>query len=341
MVAQYYKSFDNLLGELQLAFILFLFLLSYPALAHWKQLMYIISSSQRILTTNPAFTTSFTRILYEQLSFAPEDFFENELSKDNFLRPICSSLFASLQGPPKSNDNNNNSESNHRHPDIIEHKNRLFQFVRKRFGLFDSNNNAFGMYPQADDGDWTESAGENAAILRRAILGEGVDEFNLVEEDMPVLVLDPNGTRRRGSTLGTAALSDDMMVEERATEGSSAEIVSKEETIGDGAVAAAEGKDKSKMIARYIRYQEEKYSWRYPMLHASRQRWSEAEVAAASASSSPLWEDYEMTAMRLLDETEVTGAVGGPDEDSVTRKKLREEAIMFIEYEVSRGTHSG
>ncbi len=113
----------------QLSFVLFLLLYSYPALEQWKALVSLISESERVLLHGPSSSTNssrapqagsktnmnnrpgsnrgdasqmkegnfgalFIRTFYEQLNYVPEDFFENELSKDSFLKPVVSSLFS-------------------------------------------------------------------------------------------------------------------------------------------------------------------------------------------------------------------------------------------------------
>ena len=122
---EYGCSWENILGEMQLSFLLFLLIFCHDALEHWKKLVDTICRSERALLSKPDFTSAFMRILYEQLNFAPADFFANELSKDNFLRPAISCLFENLRQPkgalPIS---------------VLEHRKRLLNFFRKKFNLF-------------------------------------------------------------------------------------------------------------------------------------------------------------------------------------------------------------
>lgn len=123
IIEKYYSGVsEDLLGELQLSFILFICLYSHPSLEQWKALIQLICTSERYLKQNPVFTNGFIRVLYEQLNFAPTDFFEDELSKDNFLRPCLSDLFSAL------NDVTNDSP-------IYEHKKRFVHFVGNRFNI--------------------------------------------------------------------------------------------------------------------------------------------------------------------------------------------------------------
>ncbi|CAM9524789.1 unnamed protein product, partial [Ectocarpus fasciculatus] len=124
--AHYNGSLEALLGELQLSFVLFMMIYSYPALEHWKRLVYILCQCEGMMMTKPSFYSKFLRILYEQLGYSPEDFFHTELSHENFLRPAMTSLFQLLNtaGLPST---------------LEEHRRRLLMFMRKKFNLFDEN----------------------------------------------------------------------------------------------------------------------------------------------------------------------------------------------------------
>jgi A1 cistron-splicing factor AAR2 len=148
-------SWENILGEMQLSFILFLLIFCHDALEHWKRLVDTICRSEVALIDKPEFAIAFMRILYEQLNFSPQDFFANELSKDNFLRPAISSLFEILN-QPKGVINSS----------VREHKKRLLNFFRKKFNIFlDSENE--------------DDSFKNTSIS---------DNYNLVDEDKPVVV---------------------------------------------------------------------------------------------------------------------------------------------------------
>jgi len=128
LVTQLFEgSWDDLLGELQLSFIIFIFLFSHPALEHWKLLVNTICLSEGVLVNQPLFASIFIKTLYAQLNFCPDDFFDNELSKENFLRPSLSALFSALNSEGVS-------------ADVNAHKRRLFTFVKKKFSLYGSEN---------------------------------------------------------------------------------------------------------------------------------------------------------------------------------------------------------
>lgn len=89
----YEGRWEELLGELQLAFILFLNLYSFPALNQWKKFVDLLCRAENAVAQRPELFVAFIRILHTQLNAVPHDFFENELSKHNFLAPALSSLF--------------------------------------------------------------------------------------------------------------------------------------------------------------------------------------------------------------------------------------------------------
>ncbi len=101
-IQEYYQgNLYALLGELQLSFVLFIFLYSFSALQQWQHLVYLICNSECVLLgkpvgsglplqegipaecskqTNIVLATLFMRVLYEQLTYLPDDFFVSELT---------------------------------------------------------------------------------------------------------------------------------------------------------------------------------------------------------------------------------------------------------------------
>jgi A1 cistron-splicing factor AAR2 len=167
-------SYEELLGELQLSFVLFMMIYSYPALEHWKRLINILCQCEDTMLAKPAFYAVFLRVLYEQLGYSPDDFFHTELSHENFLRPTMTSLFQML-----------NAEG--LHPTLEEHRKRLLTFMRKKFNLFEEN--AGEEYLKDADVPMKNLQGASSSFAPSA------DElYNLVGEDRPVVVcLDANG----------------------------------------------------------------------------------------------------------------------------------------------------
>lgn len=131
LLTHHYKTWENLLAELQISFLLFMLIFSYPSLEHWKSLVNLISSSERVLLQHPQFTCGFLRAFYEQLHYSPDDFFETEISSNNFLRPILSSLFDNLGGALDEH--------------VREHRNRLLIFTQKKFNIYQEDSRVSGM----------------------------------------------------------------------------------------------------------------------------------------------------------------------------------------------------
>lgn len=145
-------SWSELLGEMQLAFVLFLLVFSHPALVYWKAAVHLVCCSEKLVRQQPSVVASFIKSFHAQLNFSPEDFFEIELSRENFLRPSLSALFATLSGDDV--------------PDPLpEYSRRLLKFVRKKFDLYHPDGKAAGQQNRC-----------------------GAEAFNLVDEDMPVVV---------------------------------------------------------------------------------------------------------------------------------------------------------
>lgn len=84
--------------------------------------VHVISMSERFLLSKVEFTCSFFRILYEQLNFSPTDFFETELSRDNFLKPVLTNLLSSTDI--------DNGDAR-----LMENRKRFLNFIRKKFSI--------------------------------------------------------------------------------------------------------------------------------------------------------------------------------------------------------------
>eukprot|EP00953_Heterococcus_sp_UTEX-ZZ885_P030313 16021-Heterococcus_DN1.PRE.5 len=86
-------SWKELLGELQLAFVLFLLLSSLSAFKQWQQLTAALCRCETVAESDAGFYKSYIRVLHAQLKLVPEDFFATELSKENFLVSSLSAMF--------------------------------------------------------------------------------------------------------------------------------------------------------------------------------------------------------------------------------------------------------
>ena len=83
----------GLLGEFQLAFVLLMALSSMEALEQWKRLTHVVCScAETAVFAHPELYSNFIDALDAQLGRAGEDFFVDDYSEDNFLRPCLVSL---------------------------------------------------------------------------------------------------------------------------------------------------------------------------------------------------------------------------------------------------------
>lgn len=110
-----------LVGELQLAFLLFLQLSSLAALEQWKALVHLLCCCDAAMLRRPALFASFLRALEAQLRLAPSDLFVDALSAENFLRASLASLAGATEGAPLA-------------PPLASQLERFWQFVGERFG---------------------------------------------------------------------------------------------------------------------------------------------------------------------------------------------------------------
>lgn len=90
VVSQYFdSSWEELLAEMQLSFMLFMLIFSYPALQQWKALVNLICRSERVLVAQPNFTSCFIRLFYEQLQYSPG------INMQNYaISQFCFSLYS-------------------------------------------------------------------------------------------------------------------------------------------------------------------------------------------------------------------------------------------------------
>ncbi|OQR99103.1 hypothetical protein ACHHYP_07497 [Achlya hypogyna] len=92
----YGNDWKELLGELQLAFVLFLFISSLDALQQWKQLVWLLCSSEAAVATKPELFTSFLALMHAHLDQVGAEFFQDEVAEHNFLQASLASLFEIL-----------------------------------------------------------------------------------------------------------------------------------------------------------------------------------------------------------------------------------------------------
>ena len=112
-----------LLGELALAFALFLTVSSGAALRQWKLLLHNLCRCEAAIGARPSLYADAIALLRAQLELAPPDFFVDELSADNFLRASLVALAGATSDA---------SGVDARVRGALE---LLWRFVRERFGL--------------------------------------------------------------------------------------------------------------------------------------------------------------------------------------------------------------
>ncbi|TYZ60004.1 hypothetical protein PybrP1_002195 [[Pythium] brassicae (nom. inval.)] len=113
---------EELVGEFQLAFVVFLQLSSLAALEQWKQFVSLLSACDRALHTQLPLFRAFLKTFQTQLAQVPEDFFEDASTGDNFLRPCFESLFELLGDADAP-------------PQLERHARQLRELVQTRFRL--------------------------------------------------------------------------------------------------------------------------------------------------------------------------------------------------------------
>ncbi|KAG9416347.1 a1-alpha2 repression [Aphanomyces cochlioides] len=136
LLETYYKNdWKALLGELQLAFVLFLLISSYDALNQWKQFVWLLCSCENAVITRPELFSSFLQVIHVHLEQVGPDFFEDEVANENFIKASLASLFEILHDDTLD-------------PKLLQRATKLKIFLKDRFHLeFD----VMGTYTFGDD----------------------------------------------------------------------------------------------------------------------------------------------------------------------------------------------
>ena len=87
------KTSDQLLGELQMAFLCFLVGEVYSAFEYWKKLVNVICSADRYLVRDSEFILDFIEDLYFQMREVPADCFADIVSQNSFLTQLNSAQY--------------------------------------------------------------------------------------------------------------------------------------------------------------------------------------------------------------------------------------------------------
>ncbi|XP_049770617.1 protein AAR2 homolog [Schistocerca cancellata] len=94
---QQMDSPDELLGELQFCFVLFLVGHSLDAFEHWKRLVRLLCSCVDALGSKPQFFVDFISVLETQVTEIPEEFLADIVANKNFVYVSLRELFRNLQ----------------------------------------------------------------------------------------------------------------------------------------------------------------------------------------------------------------------------------------------------
>lgn len=114
-------EWKELLGELEMSFVIFVLGQNYDGFEHWKSLLMLLSACERGMEQHEILFAEFIRTLFTHLQQAPEDFFQDNLSAGNFLTRALGDLLETA-GESKSKL-------------IRTRASHLAALVQKRFGV--------------------------------------------------------------------------------------------------------------------------------------------------------------------------------------------------------------
>jgi len=128
-----FKSYKGnecvLLGEFQFSFITFFLAEIYESFQHWRDLCLLILNCQDVVSKNTNFFCTFIEVLYNQLRQFPKDFFEDEISSNNFFRKALENFISYI----RDNENNNIFPENSKIKKIMSY---FEKFLNELFGFF-------------------------------------------------------------------------------------------------------------------------------------------------------------------------------------------------------------
>jgi len=97
LARDYGGSTNDLLGELQLAFVVFLFGRVFDGFEQWKRLTHLLCcSAVTAAARHPKLYADFITVLFFQTREIPEDFFLDIVTRENFLTSTLCSLFVNV-----------------------------------------------------------------------------------------------------------------------------------------------------------------------------------------------------------------------------------------------------
>jgi A1 cistron-splicing factor AAR2 len=127
---EYGGDWRLLVGEYQLAFVLFLDLLSMGGLRFWKEATALLCGCDEALASRPGLFTAFVRILFTQVKVIPDDFFEDEAHEGSFLAPALARLVGNVRSRPGLAE------------ELCDHVDRFVKLMKKRFRGLDLDEEA-------------------------------------------------------------------------------------------------------------------------------------------------------------------------------------------------------
>nr|CAG4638646.1 EOG090X0AVR [Cyclestheria hislopi] len=116
-----WQKSDQLLGELQMAFICFLVGQVYSAFEQWKKLLTILCTADEMLQKNPKLFINFIGDVYFQMQEVSADFFVDIITQDNFLVHIFRIFFSNI------------SENKHLDAQLRKRGHQLEEYLTQRF----------------------------------------------------------------------------------------------------------------------------------------------------------------------------------------------------------------
>ena len=92
----YDDNINELLGELQIAFITFIIGEKYESLMHWKNMLMLLTSCEEGINKYVDLYCKFIEVLYNQLRNIPKDMFYDEIIGNNFLRRVLDNFILGI-----------------------------------------------------------------------------------------------------------------------------------------------------------------------------------------------------------------------------------------------------
>lgn len=358
LIKSYYNNqLQNLLGEIQLSYLLFFFAYNISSLNYWKKMIYYVCNSEFFLFKNPNFLNSFLLLFYNELKFVTielfeENFFswgneekskeshtedrERENKSSNFFLTVLESLFNILnhieitykdlkisyelskeQSLKSKQELQGISEQLDLYESIIINKKKFEKYLNKKFNI------VFRKNVNTVDETFFHS---NIQKYR----DELVKEEELIQENFSyTLKRSPASSTSFSNGKKTTNVEDIECTIEAKDEDFNMnekmyEILLNPKTlvINTSREDELEVKEKLSQVqvdSSNIEYM--KYSWRYPLLSQENERYKTQE-------------DFIMTAMRIYDEYNEK-LMTKSSESLSEEEKIYNEALHFINNEVS------